>query len=442
MTEFNRRKFLEGSAGVAAAATLGTSAAVFAPAVHAQTIAFKPEKGAKLRVLRWSRFVQGDIDAYMANVKKFTDKTGIAVRVDNEGWEDVRPKAAVAANTGAGPDIILSTNDDANLYPEKLLDVTDLAEYLGKKYGGWYPAVQSYLKPDGKKWIGLGLGAAGSMMVYRTSMLKAAGFDSFPKDTDGFLKMMKALHAKGTPGGMALGNATGDGLWCNWLMWAFGGKLVDKNNKVVIDSAETQKALEYGKELYASFIPGTLSWLDPNNNKAFLDSQVSVTNNGISIYYAAKNSPEAKLKEMAQDINHASFPIGPVGEPTESHLFFNQMVMKYTKYPQAAKEFLRFMMEKEQFDAWLTGAGGYVAPPLAAYEKSPVWTADPKNLPYRDAVKNMRPTGYAGKLGYASAGAGADFIVVNMVAEAISGSKPIKEAMERAQKRAERYYKV
>ena len=91
-------------------------------------------------MLRWSRFVQGDIDAYMVNVKKFTEKTGIAVRVDNEGWEDVRPKAAVAANTGAGPDIILSTNDDANLYPDKLLDVTDLAEYLGKKYGGWYPA--------------------------------------------------------------------------------------------------------------------------------------------------------------------------------------------------------------------------------------------------------------------------------------------------------------
>ena len=36
----------------------------------------------------------------------------------------------------------------------------------------------------------------------------------------------------------------------------------------------------------------------------------------------------------------------------------------------------------------------------------------------------------------------ADFIVVNMVAEAASGSKTPKEAAERAQKRAERYYKV
>jgi multiple sugar transport system substrate-binding protein len=434
----NRRVFIKKTTATAAAVTVP----MLWPGLASAQWNNQPEKGAKLRVLRWKRFVQGDEDAYMANVKKFTEKTGIEVRVDNEGWEDVRPKAAVAANTGAGPDIILSTNDDANLYPDKLVDVTDLAEYLGKKYGGWYQGAQAYCRPDGKKWIAVPLGCAGSMMVYRGSQVKAAGFDAFPKDTDGFLKMFKALKDKGTPGGMALGNATGDGLWCNWLVWAFGGMLVDKNNKVVINSAETQKALEYGKELYASFVPGTLSWLDPNNNKAFLDGQCSVTNNGISIYYAAKNSADPKVKEMASDIQHAAFPVGPVGVPTESHLFFNQMIFKHTKYPKAAKEFVRFMMEQEQFDPWLTGAGGYVAPPLDAYSKIAVWTADPKNTPYRDAVKNMRPAGYAGKLGYASAGAGADFIIVNMVAEAVSGSKSPKEAMERAAQRAERYYKV
>jgi multiple sugar transport system substrate-binding protein len=280
------------------------------------------------------------------------------------------------------------------------------------------------------------------MLVYRQSMVKAAGFDTFPKDTTNFLALLKALHAKGTPAGFALGNATGDGLWCNWLLWSHGGQLVDTGNKVVIDSAETIKALEYAKEMYATFIPGTLSWLDPNNNKAFLDSQISLTNNGISIYYATKNSPDQKVRDLREDVFHAQYPVGPVGVPTESHLFFNQMVMKYTKYPNAAKEFLRFMMEAEQFDPWLTAAGGYIAPPLAEYTKSAIWTSDPKHTPYRDCVKNLRPAGYAGKLGYASAGAAADFIVVNMVAEAASGSKTPKEAAERAQKRAERYYKV
>ena len=38
------------------------------------------------------------------------------------------------------------------------------------------------------------------MMVYRESMLKAAGFDTFPKDTDGFLKMCKALQGQGHAG--------------------------------------------------------------------------------------------------------------------------------------------------------------------------------------------------------------------------------------------------
>src|SRR5207342_977868 len=163
------------------------------------------------------------------------------------------------------------------------------------------PACEAFLRPDGKKWIGVPLGGTGSMIVYRESMVKAAGFASIPRDTDGFLRMFKALKEKGTPGGMALGHATGDCGWTQWLMWAFGGSLVDKNNKVIIDSPQTLKALEYAKELYATFIPGTLSWLDPNNNKVFLDGQISITNNGISIYYAAKNSKDPKINALQTD---------------------------------------------------------------------------------------------------------------------------------------------
>jgi len=440
MSEFKRRRFLKTSAAVAAGAAAGPL--IWVKDASAQW-SNTPEKGAKLRVLRWKRFVQGDEDQYLANVKKFSEKYGVEVRVDAEGWEDVRPKAAVAANTGAGPDIILSTNDDANLYPEKLLDVTDVCTYLGKKYGGFYPVCDPYLRPNGKNWIGVPLGVAGVCMVYRESHMKAAGFSTFPRDTDGFLKLCKALKEKGTPPGFALGNATGDGnTFCQWLVWAFGGKLVDANNKVVIDSPETIRALEYAKELYPTFVPGTLAWLDPNNNKAFLDEQISLTNNGISIYYAAKTSKDPKVGALAADINHSNMPIGPAGKPTEFQLFFNQMIFKHSKYPKAAKEFIRFMMEEEQFGPWMQASIGYVTQPLVAYEKNPIWTVDPKHTPYRDAMKIMRPIGYAGRLGYASAGAAADFIVVNMIAEAASGSKTPAEAAERAQKRAERYYKV
>jgi multiple sugar transport system substrate-binding protein len=274
-------------------------------------------------------------------------------------------------------------------------------------------------------------------------MLKAAGFDAVPKDTDGFLKLCKALKEKNTPVGFALGNATGDGnTWTNWVVWAFGGKMVDANNKVVIDSPETIKALEYAKELYATFVPGTLSWLDPNNNKAFLDGQLHLTANGISVYYAAKTSKDEKLVELTKDIQHAAFPVGVTGKRAVLNLVFPMMIFKYSKYPNAAKEYLRFMMEREQYVPWQEASIGYVCHPLAGYESSPFWTADAKVTPYRDCMKDMRPNSFAGSMGYASAAAVADFIIPNMVAEAASGSKTPKEAAERAQQRAERYYKV
>ena len=258
MSDFNRRNFLKDSAGVAAAAPRRRPRCWRQGAGAGQS-SYKPEKGAKLRVLRWKPLRAGrHRRSTCANIKKFTEATGVEVRVDNEGWEDVRPKAAVAANAGAGPDIILSTSTTTpTCIPDKLLDVTDLADYLGKKYGGWYPACAGLSASPTARWIGMPLGVAGNAhRATARATSKAAGFDGFPKDTDGFLKLCKALKAKGTPGGFALGNATGDGNnWAHWLVWAFGGKLVDENNKVVIDSPETIKALEYAKELYADLHP-------------------------------------------------------------------------------------------------------------------------------------------------------------------------------------------
>src|SRR5213082_2065073 len=104
----------------------------------------KPEKDPALRLLRWSGFVKSDEELWNANTKKFTDATGVPVSVEYITWEDVRPKAALAANLGTGPDIIMGWYDDPHIYPQKLVDVTDLAEGLGKQLGGWYDVARTY----------------------------------------------------------------------------------------------------------------------------------------------------------------------------------------------------------------------------------------------------------------------------------------------------------
>jgi len=437
MTNYNRRRFLQSATVLGVAGQLLRSG----PAQSAVST-WGPEKGASLRLLRWKRFVQGDEDQFMANTRRFTELTGVEVRVDSENFEEVRPKAAVAANVGAGPDIIIATNEDHFQYPSQLLDLTDLAEYLGQKYGGWYDVAREFGMYQGR-WFALPTGAAGGALVHRKSMINAAGFDAFPQDFPGFLKLCQALKARSKPPGLALGHATGDANgWTNWVMWGFGGKLADENNRVAINSKETIAALEYAKELYQTFVPGTVSWLDPSNNKAFLAGEISLTLNGISIYYTAKTSTDAKINAIAADIQHAFLPIGPIGKRANGGLMFPAFIFKYSKYPNAAKEYLRFMMEREQFEPWQAACIGYVSHALRAYESNPIWTADPQHVFFRDVVKTMRHSGYAGKLGQASAATTADFVVVDMFAEACTGQQTPKEAAQRAETRARRHYRV
>jgi multiple sugar transport system substrate-binding protein len=438
MSQNTRRKVLKAIGATALSAAGGPL--LVRPGAAAD-LKYTPETGAELRLLRWKRFVQGDEDQWMANTRKFTEATGVNVRVDSENFEDIRPKAAVAANVGSGPDMVLGWFDDPHQYADKLVDLSELAQYLGAKYGGWYDIVQRYCVRDGR-WIAVGLGFLGGCIVYRRSMIEAAGFKEVPGDTQNFLKLLQALKAKNTPCGFALGNAVGDAnAWCHWVVWAHGGKMVDEHNKVAINSKETVAGLEYAKAMYETFVPGTLSWLDPNNNKAFLSSDISLTLNGISIYYAAKTSHEAAIKELVKDIYHAPMPVGPVGRSTELNTFTPAFVFKHTKYPNAAKEYLRFMLEKDQYEAWQKASLGYVQQPLKAYRSNPVFTEDPKATPFRDIPERTLDDGYAGTLGSASAGVMADYIMVNMVAEAASGSVTPQAAAQRAEKRAKRYYR-
>jgi multiple sugar transport system substrate-binding protein len=441
-TNFSRRHVLKAGAAVA-----GASAANLAAwsAAWAQASPFKPEPKAALQLLRWKRFVQSEEDSFMALVANFSKATGIEVKVINESLDDVQPKASVAANTNQGPDLFWGLYSLPHLFPTKCVDVTDVANYLGKKYGGWVPTAETYGKGPGGKWIAIPVAYNGNVINYRQSMIEKAGFKEVPKDTAGFLELMKALKEKSTPGGFALGRASGDGnAWVHWALWSQGANLVDAKDKVIINSPETVKALEYIKALSDTFVAGTASWNDAFNNKAFLESQVSLTNNGVSIYAAAKAAAakgDAKAKEVMDDMNHSLWPVGPVGKPTEFHIAYPLMAMRYSKFPNACKAFMAFMLEAENFNKWLIDSVAYLTHPLNAYDANEVWKTDPKLSMLRDAGKRTLTAGGLGSVGEKAAGALADFVLLDMVASVCTGRASIKDAIAVAERQAKRIYR-
>ena len=443
MMDLNRRQLGLGVGAAAAAGFLGAHAQAAIPAADIPLPNLPIEKGAALRVLRPAKFVEPDEVIFRENTKKFAEANGIQIRIDFSGWEDLRPQTAVTANTGAGPDVVLGFTDDPHLYADKLLEVSDIAEYLGKKYGGWYPLAELYGKKyKTNNWIAIPMGASGGPAVYRISWLKEIGYDTFPKTTDQLLDMCRKLQKSGHPAGFALGHAVGDAnAFCYWLLWAFGGSLIDENGKVTINSKETVEALKFAKALYPTFIAGTNSWLDPSNNKAMLAGEIAATQNGVSLYFSAKNSPEPSMQALAKDMNHARMPIGPSGKSAESANAINAMVFKHTKFPNAAKAYLAFMMEAPQYDKWLTDSFGYWGQPLKAYEQSAVWTNDPKIAVYKDTMADSRWLAYPGAINEASGAVVADYVVVDMVASAATGSSTPEDAAKEAERRAKRYYR-
>src|SRR5262249_55024715 len=107
----------------------------------------------------------------------------------------------------------------------------------------------------------------------------------------------------------------------------------------------------------------------------------------------------------------------------------------------AARAFIAFMLEKENFDKWLSGARGYLTHTLNAYDASPVWTADPKNEPYSHCSKRALPASGIGKVGEKPATAIADFIVVDMFANYCTGAKDAKGAVAEAERQLKRIYR-
>ena len=126
MTMLTRRTLVGGGTALAAAGALAGPGLTDWAKAWAQAAPWKPERNAQLSLLRWKFFVQSEDDAFVALIDAFTKATGVKVSITRESFEDIPPKASVAANTNAGPDLFWGLYSLPFLFPQKCVDVTDV----------------------------------------------------------------------------------------------------------------------------------------------------------------------------------------------------------------------------------------------------------------------------------------------------------------------------
>ena len=212
-------------------------------------------------------------------------------------------------------------------------------------------------------------------------------------------------------------------------MWSWGGKEVEADGKTVaLDSKETLESVKFAVPLWKETMDdGGLAWDDTNNNRAFLSGTISATNNGASIYLEAKKKPDTYKTEkgipMKDDILHAAIPAGSGGE-FNLPVPFTNLLMKYSKNQDTAKQFLRWISSREIFDKWFVSQQGYTAGPTKVWENHPVWNVDPILAPFKKIPVTGRLAGYAGSPNQKAAEVQTKYIIVDMYAKAIQGMLP------------------
>jgi len=420
----DRRTFIKvgGAAGLAAAAggLEGILAVGKAPA-YAQ--------GTKLHIVRWNDFIpEADVEL-KRQAPEASKALGAEVTFEFINANDLQPRITAAIQSGSGADIFQMLWNWPHLYAGGIIDVSDVAEPIGKAQAGYYDVFNALAKVGGK-WLAVPHGITGNTVAYRRSWHAEIGVKEFPKTWDEWHKVGAALKKKGKPVGQAFGHSFGDPPTFSYpLLWSFGGAETDASGKkVVINSKGTVESLKFIQAFWKDACDeGGLAWDDTNNNRAFFAGELSATLNGASIYIVAKRQKD-KIKDekgepLWQDIEHAPLPGGPAGQ-FSMYLPFQHAVMKYSKNQKLAKDLLKWLHAKENYEKWFAANEAYSVGATKAWEEHAMWSRVDKPLRmYQRAARLTRTLGHAGPATAKATESYTKYIIVDMYAKAVQGMK-------------------
>jgi multiple sugar transport system substrate-binding protein len=444
----SRRRFLQlaasGASLMVLAACGGSTAApkpAAQPAAQPAAPAAKPSvpnlSGTTLSVLQWTSFIKESDPFFQKQVQDdFMKSTGATVNVEFVNPNDLQPKIAAAIQSGSGPDIVQFQYNWPHLYREKVIDVSDVAADIKKSAGEFFPQLESATRVDGK-YLAVPHDLVGIAYHWRKSWFKDAGAEKFPATWADLFTVGKKLKATGRPIGQALGHSFGDPpTFCYPLLWAYGGREVDEQGKVAINSPETIAAVRALKDAWKdAFVEDGTGWDDNANNLAFAAEAISATTNGASIWWAAQRDK----KPFMDDIGLSMLPAGPKGQNV--FLVNNAYaIMGYSKNAEAAKAFIRWSMSDDVWLPWFEVGGSYYMGVGTKQNETPLWDKfPPVARTFKEAGALTRAPGWPGPWDQKAGRAQSDFVVVDMFSKAVQGESP-EAAVAWAEKELQRVY--
>jgi multiple sugar transport system substrate-binding protein len=350
------------------------------------------------------------------------------------------PKMVAALEAGNPPDVTRFGQGAMALYRAQghLLELTNLVEKMQQTAGGFLPVSLNTVMHQGKAY-GVPSSVSPWPLITRMDLLDAAKVVP-PKTWDELIEVCQKLQKppKLTGYGMCLGLHTDADHNIMDMIWGYGGKLVEADDKTVaLNSLGTVQAVKLIADMFHThkIIPkGAISWDNQGNNKAYQSRQVIFVLNPSSIYAHLAESD----KELYDVTGMLPLPAGPAGAIEELGTD-EWMLFKHNPYPEVAKGLVQYYMEPENLRVVMEEGGGRWGPPYQGMYESDFWKR-PTFQHWRVMITRARQFASPGSMGPASGEVLATNVLSHMVQRVLVENVAAEKAVEEAHKRVVEIY--
>src|SRR5256886_13385999 len=324
-------------------------------------------KGTSLRVILWSHFVPA-YDAWIDDfAKKWGEQNGATVRIDHIPHLELPARYAAEFAAGAGHDLIYFAGQIlTGQYYRHLVDLSDLANDLGTRYGPWMPSAKSAAQVAGV-WYAVPDYFISIPVLWRKDLFESVGRPA-PKTWDDLRVAARLLKPKGHPTGMPFSRCNDANH--NWraLLYCFGAKETDPSGQTIaLDSKETREAMRFAKALFdEGMTPEVFSWDDASDNRYLASGVGCWIHDAISAF----RTTEHTNPDVFKNTHIALEPAGPGGKRVSTSAANVYMIWKFSKNQPAAKEFLAHFLDAGPDG--MVQSRGYNMPYLLGQAKKPM----------------------------------------------------------------------
>ena len=284
----------------------------------------------------------------------FKESTGITVNYAINDWNSANQKLTLACTGGEAPDVadIFFTNSFVEMSTEEagLLEINDVVEEMGGE-DTWLSAGKDEACVDGD-WYGVPWRFDTRVLLYNTEDFKNAGIAKAPETWDELVECAQKLtetdaNGKITHAGLAWYSDMGryDQTWFSMLAQSGGTMMNEDFTEFTFETEEGKKALQFLSDCINEYN------ICSSSVDASYDALTEFMSGNVSMVFGAtgenKNSILSSAPQMEGKFASAPLPTATGKEKNAIAFSAPIAIMKTTKNPDAAKEWVKYFCSEE-----------------------------------------------------------------------------------------------